>query len=97
MALVIRSEPALQDYLEIWDYIARDNAGAADRLLEMIDTKLQLYAENPRMGTARDRLSAGLRSFPAGNYLVFYRIVPGGIELARVLHGARNLSTLFEG
>ena len=71
MALVIRSEPALQDYREIWDYIARDNTGAADRLLDAIDTKLNLYAENPRMGTARDRLSAGMRSFPVGNYLFF--------------------------
>jgi hypothetical protein len=26
-----------------------------------------------------------------GRYLIFYRVVPGGIELARVLHGARDI------
>ena len=43
------------------------------------------------MGTARDNLGRGVRSFPVGNYLVLYRIIPDGIEVARVLHGARDL------
>jgi toxin ParE1/3/4 len=46
------------------------------------------------MGANRDRLGSGLRSFPVGNYLVFYRTVPDGIELVRLLHGARDLSRL---
>jgi toxin ParE1/3/4 len=33
-----------------------------------------------------------LRSFPIGNYLAFYRDIAGGIELVRVLHGARKLT-----
>jgi toxin ParE1/3/4 len=48
------------------------------------------------MGTARDNLAPGLRSFPVGNYLVFYRITPEGIEVARVLHGARDLRAVFK-
>jgi toxin ParE1/3/4 len=40
-------------------------------------------------------MAPGLRSFPVGNYVVFYRIVPEGIELVRVLHGARDLRRLF--
>jgi toxin ParE1/3/4 len=90
-----RSKLAEQDYRNIWHYIAADNSDAADRLLRRIDTKLELYAANPRMGTARDNLAPGLRSFPVGNYLAFYRPVTDGIELVRVLHGARNLEELF--
>ena len=49
------------------------------------------------MGTARDRLAPGLRSFHVGNYLVFYRPVQDRIELVRVLHGARDLKKrMFE-
>jgi toxin ParE1/3/4 len=91
MPVVHRSVLAKQDYQDIWRYIARDNPDAADRLLLQIDVKLELYATNPRAGTARDRLAKGLRSFPVGNYLVFYRIVADGIELGRVLHGARKI------
>lgn len=95
MALVRRSALAEQDYREIWRYIAADSPDAADRLLLRIDSKLELYAQNPRMGKARDNLATGLRSFPVGKYLVFYRAAPDGIELVRVLHGARDLKTLI--
>jgi toxin ParE1/3/4 len=32
-----------------------------------------------------------LRSFPVGEYLIFYRPLSDGIELARIMHGARNI------
>ena len=95
--VIRRSKLSESDYREIWHYIAYDNPDAADAMLRAIDRKLPLYAANPRMGTDRSRLGKGLRSFPVGNYLAFYRIVPGGIELARVLHGSRKLKrAMFE-
>jgi toxin ParE1/3/4 len=97
MAVVHRSPLAEQDYRNIWRYIAADNPDAADRLLSRIDAKLELHVRNPRMGAKCDRMAPGLRSFPVGNYLAFYRIVPDGIELARVLHGARDLKRLLQG
>jgi len=39
-----------------------------------------------------DELAANLRSFPIGNYLVFYRPFEGGIHLIRLLHGAREIT-----
>jgi toxin ParE1/3/4 len=95
MPAIHRSPLAEQDYRHIWRYIADDNPDAADRLLRLIDAKLELYAMNPAMGTARDNLIPGLRSFPVGNYLVFYRILPNGIELVRLLHSARDLNSLL--
>ena len=95
MPVVRRSALAEQDYRDIWRYISADNPDAADRLLLRIDSKLDLYANNPAMGTLRDQFAPGLRSFPVGNYLVFYRIAADGIELVRVLHGARDLSSRF--
>jgi toxin ParE1/3/4 len=38
---------------------------------------------------------AGLRSFPVGRYVIFYLTVPGGIQIVRVLLGARDVETTF--
>ena len=41
---------------------------------------------------------AGVRFFPVSrfrNYLVFYRPVADGIEVIRVVHGARDIDTIF--
>ncbi len=48
------------------------------------------------MGRKRDSLVTSLRSFPVGNYLIFYCPVNKGIEVIRVLHGARDIQNLFE-
>jgi len=95
MPQIVRSPLSEQDYRDIWRYIASDNPDAADRLLELIDSKLMLYASFPKMGTQRDQFSKGLRSFHVGNYVVFYRPIADGIELVRVLHGNRDLRALF--
>jgi hypothetical protein len=47
------------------------------------------------MGTERDDLAQGLHMYPVGDYLLLYRRVRGGIQLARVVHGARDLRRLF--
>ena len=90
-SIVRRSKLSEDDYRGIWHFIARDNPDAADAFLRKIDAKLKLYATHPQMGTDRSRLGRGLRSFPVGSYLVFYRTASDGIELVRVLHGARKL------
>lgn len=95
MATARRSPLAKADLREIADLIARDNLNAALRLLDQVDTVCQRLAEFPGMDPQRDELQPGLRSFPIGNYLLIYRAVPGGIELVRVLHGARNLDSIF--
>ena len=47
------------------------------------------------MGSQQDRYRSGLRCFPVGNYLIFYNITDDGIEVFRVLHGARHLEGLL--
>lgn len=40
----------------------------------------------------------GLRRVPItgfGNYLIFYRPIEGGIEVVRVIHGARDLPSVL--
>jgi toxin ParE1/3/4 len=83
------------DLEEIWFFVAQDDPVAADLWLDAIEEKLELLADNPLMGPARSDIARDLRYHPVGNYLLLYRIVAGGVEVVRVVHGARNLLDLF--
>jgi toxin ParE1/3/4 len=54
-----------------------------------------MLAKNPEMGTACDDLMQGLRAWPVGKHVIFFRSVRDGIEIVRVVHGARDVSKLF--
>jgi toxin ParE1/3/4 len=95
MAVIRRTVAARQDYAAIWDYVAEHNTPAADRLLHAFDQKLALLSEFPGAGQARPEVEADVRSFPVGQYLLFYRPITGGIELLRVLHGKRDVRRIF--
>jgi len=87
---------AERDLDEILVYIAERNAAAALQLVRKLRRKCDDLAEFPHMGRARPEFRGGdLRSFPVGNYLIFYRPVETGIEVARVLHGARDLESIL--
>ena len=81
--------------MEIWYFIAQNDSLAADRLLDLLEEKYKLLADNPHMGPARRDIAKELRYHPVGSYLLLYRIISGGIELVRVVHGARDLQSLF--
>ena len=76
-------------------YIAQDNPGAADRLLNRFDRMFHQLVEHPQMGKSVDELAANLRFIPVGSYLIFYRPIPDGIEIVRLLHGARDITAEF--
>ena len=42
-----------------------------------------------------DRLLEGLRSFSVKPYVVFYILIPGGIEILRIIHQARDIEDQF--
>lgn len=95
MPRVLRKPLARADLLNIWNYVADDSPTRADRLLDIINKKCQTLARFPKMGRARNELGASLRSFPVGNYVIFYREVSKGIEIIRVLHGARDIEGII--
>ena len=95
MAKVLRKPQAEADLIEIWTFIAQDSPTRADMLLDEIDEKLQTLAQSPFIGRARDELGPPIRSFPIGNYVLFYHPIEDGIEIIRVLHGARDIEALF--
>src|SRR5690242_10737399 len=94
MKKVRLSDHAREDLDEIWLSIAIDNVTAADGLIDRLETLLQRLLQFPDMGAARDEIRPGVRSFPCGNYLVFYRSMDYGIAVARVVWGGRDLKAL---
>jgi toxin ParE1/3/4 len=86
---------AKADARAIRSYIAKDRPAAADRLLDDLYERFRLAATQPGMGEARSELGPDLRIFSVGNYVVVFRPMRGGIEVVRIVHGARDLASLF--
>lgn len=84
---------AQTDLDEIWLYIAADRPEAADRFLERFQRGFELLASRPDIGESRPELGRRFRSFSVANYAVYYRTLEAdtGVEILRVLHGARDV------
>jgi toxin ParE1/3/4 len=94
---------ALADLREQRDYIAQDSVTAAERFLSAAEEAFERLAEMPGTGVVRavrnPRLGR-IRQWPISGferYLIFYRETAAGIEVVRVLHGARDIRRILEG
>jgi toxin ParE1/3/4 len=85
-----------RDLQAILEHIAKDKPGAALRHVERLEEACWMLARNPQMGTARDELLPNLRCWSVGNYVIYFRPADDGIEVVRVVHGARDTGLLFE-
>jgi len=90
------------DLLDQYVYFG-EQAGVelAERYFTAIDETCLQLVKHPRSGPHYDSGIArldGLRRFPVKGfekYLVFYLPHENGIDVIRVLHGARDIETLF--
>lgn len=79
-------------------YVREAGERVAWRFFDAVDVTIGRLAEQPEVGRVRhfkDARLQGLRSLrmdsPFGQVLIFYRVTSEGIELWRLMHGARNL------
>jgi toxin ParE1/3/4 len=94
----IRISPrASADLIEIWNYIADDSPANADVFIDKLYEMLQVLASQPGSGRRREELAPEMQSFPFGRYVIFYQAVTNSIEIVRILHGARDIESIFEG
>jgi len=91
------STEASLDIEEIGNYIFDLNPVAAYRFLDALEETCELLAQHPFLGRSRSELGEGLRSFPVGNYLVFYTAASDDIYVVRVVYGGRDLPGEFRG
>ena len=90
------SPAARSDLDDIWFYIAQDDPEVADKFIRAIVSRFPKLAAMPELGRRREELLPRLRSLVVGQHVIFYRPMESGIEIVRVLHGARDLPPLFE-
>lgn len=102
MSRVIRRDAARQDLVDIaFYYVHQGSLAVAQRFRDQAEALLGRLADMPGMGTSYDTdhpALAGLRFLPVTRfkkYLIFYRPIPGGIDLVRVLHGARDIGSIL--
>jgi len=98
---VITHRPrARLDLLEQFVYLG-EQAGVeiAERYFDAVSRSCAHLARFPESGAIYDCGIAGVRRFPIKgfeNHLIFYVALANGIEVIRVLHGARDLDRLFD-
>ena len=86
---------AESDLTDIWVYRANSGEEHADALIEKLVEQFVLLATFQEIGRIRPELGKELRSFAIERYVVFYRVIDSGIEIARVLHGSRDIAQVF--
>jgi toxin ParE1/3/4 len=99
---VVKRPRAVRDLDEAAAYIQRESSPErAIRFLRAADSTFARLAGMPGIGTQyepHEPVFAGLRFFPITRHrkhFVFYRALPNGIEVVRVLHGARDIQSIL--
>ena len=95
MAVRVSAEAA-RDLDEIFVYWAeRAGLKTAARLIDAITDRFWLLGEHPHAGRAAEDIAPGVRCFPAGKYLIYYRRVRNRTDILHVFHGARRQKSAF--
>lgn len=95
MAQLTLAPSAFADLEEIWLFVSEKNEVAAERLIRKLSEKFELLAANAKIGASRDELMIGMRMFPYKSYNIYYFLTEDGIEIYRVLHGSRDIDSIF--
>jgi toxin ParE1/3/4 len=95
-------EAAVNDLDELAAHIQQDSPQSAIRFLEATQETFDALARRPELGglfESHHQLLAGTLVWQVKDFrtiLVFYRPVAGGVEIIRVLYGARDFAALFD-
>jgi plasmid stabilization system protein ParE len=92
------SSAARLDLLQTWNYLA-DHASVevADRVLRRIEIGIRRIAKSPNLGHLRpDLTSHELRFYLIRPHLIIYRPKTVPLQIARVLHAARDARSILD-
>ena len=97
-----RSEQSLRDLEELIDYLRDRSDEVAKRFVDATEGTFRFLAANREVGQLchfGDPRLAGMRVWRVEgfrNHLVYFRPIADGVEILRVLHGARDIEALFD-
>ncbi len=82
--------------MAIWCHVAAETSErAATRFCERIRERMRPLCTFPQAGAPRDQLSKGLRAAFVGRYVIYYVHDDASLVIVRVLHGARDVTTII--
>jgi toxin ParE1/3/4 len=99
---VLRRPAANRDLVDCFVYIGRDSEEIATRFLRAAEETFHDLAGMSGMGISTSFSVSGNRNLRRWrvrgfeNFLIFYCPIEDGIEVIRVLHGAREIERLLE-
>ncbi len=91
---------AAADLDDIWHYVATETSSleTADRLIDTMTDRFLALASFPYLGRSREGdFGPGYRSLAVGEYVIVYCVENERVRILRVVHGRRDLETLFGG
>ncbi len=101
MSRLVVHDEADADVAEIAETYAQVSLDLAIRFTAAVRRTYEDLMSMPGMGALREfphPRYAGVRSWPISgfdNFLLFYRPIPDGIEVIRLIHGARDFDRFF--
>ncbi len=85
------SGPAKTDLQRIGDYTRREWGAAQKRkYLGQIKDTFKAIRDTPGLGTPRDEIDKGLRTYPVRRHVIFYRETKNELLIVRVLHASMD-------
>ncbi len=86
------SKRADADLDSIWQYIARDNPAAANRVEQALHAAMRMLAAFPGLGHRRSDVgNPAYRFWTVKPFIIAYRLDGDTLTVVRVLHGARDV------
>lgn len=85
------------EYLE-----AESGVDLAERFIDSVLAELKSLSKMPQMGVLckfREKKAHDMRRWPVTGFerwLIFYKPLKGGIDVARVLHGAQDINSILD-
>jgi len=81
----------------IWQYVAVQSGSfeTANKVLDEIGRHIVLLRHTPLAGRRREDIRPEMRSFTAGSYMIYYRVVEGQVVISRIIHGSREQTAAF--
>ena len=102
MGKVVKRPIVVKDLIELATYIADGNLDISDNFLLAAEKTFVRLGNFPRLGklckfnhpNLLDVRQKAIKGFE--NYLIFYRLIEGGVEIIRVIHGSRDLENILK-
>ncbi|HVA68632.1 MAG TPA: type II toxin-antitoxin system RelE/ParE family toxin [Candidatus Binataceae bacterium] len=91
MAQIRHTVRARRDLMDVWLELAAANPAAAEKVYRRLEARVEILKRLAEAGPLRPAIAPDAGGLVEPPYLILYRIIPDGVQIVRVLHGARNI------